>query len=143
MQQLHKLYELAATLNNTASNEGCEKGLTVVGDAELWDLLQCIRLLKASNEGQQSAAPVNDQSAEVQRLTEALAATQTALSQAMQQAEKAGQFVERVAGFSIWSYDKNDGSPYEECEEPSEGFLDSHCALMATIEDARDLLAAK
>jgi len=39
----------------------------------------------------------------------------------------------------MWSYDRNDGTPYTECEEPDEGFLDSHCCLMALIEQAREL----
>lgn len=48
-------------------------------------------------------------------------------------------FVDQVASLSIWSYDKDDGTPYQECEEPADGYLDSHCALMALIEEARKL----
>ena len=48
-------------------------------------------------------------------------------------------FVSQVANLSMWSYDRNDGTPYTECEEPGEGFLDSHCCLMALIEQARGL----
>lgn len=51
------------------------------------------------------------------------------------------ELVQSIAGMSIWDYDKNDGTPYKECEEPSEGYVDSHCALMSTIEDARKVLA--
>lgn len=50
---------------------------------------------------------------------------------------QAHPFVAKVAGLSIWDYDKDDGSPYEECEEPDDGLLDSHCCLMSLIEDAR------
>lgn len=48
-------------------------------------------------------------------------------------------FVDQVASLSIWSYDQDDGNPYAECEEPADGYLDSHCALMALIEEARKL----
>lgn len=166
MSYLNKLYQLATALNESASNEGCEAGLMVVGDAQLWELLQFIRRLKASNEGQEpsgqeeaericerlldseehgveAAIPgVAEDAVEViNRLTTGLKATQVALSQAMQYSEKAGQFVQQVAGLSIWSYDQDDGSPYQECERPSEGFLDSHCTLMENIEAARRIQA--
>lgn len=49
-------------------------------------------------------------------------------------------FVESVAGLSIWDYDKGDGTPYEECDEPAEGYLDSHVCLMQLIEQARSML---
>lgn len=49
------------------------------------------------------------------------------------------QFVEEVANLSIWEYDRDDGTPYEECEEPDDGFMDSHEALMTLIEKARKL----
>ncbi|MDI9689731.1 hypothetical protein [Burkholderia cenocepacia] len=48
-------------------------------------------------------------------------------------------FVHQVAGLSLWSYDRDDGTPYRECEPPSDGFLDSHCCLMDLIEEARRL----
>lgn len=48
-------------------------------------------------------------------------------------------FVSRVAGLSIWDYDQNDGTPYRECEEPTDGYLDSHTTLMDLIEEARRL----
>lgn len=67
----------------------------------------------------------------------ALHATQVALSQAMQHVEKAGKFVDQIAGLSIWDHDQNDGAPYEECEEPEEGYLDSHRCLMNLVEQAR------
>lgn len=51
------------------------------------------------------------------------------------------EFTQAVARMHIWDYDKPDGTPYKECEEPSEGYVDSHCALMDTIEDARKALA--
>lgn len=49
------------------------------------------------------------------------------------------RFVDQVAALNIWGYDTDDGSPYTECEEPSEGFLDSHCCLMGLVEEARKL----
>ena len=57
------------------------------------------------------------------------------------QAEPATSFVEQVASLSMWDWDSNEGEPRNECEPPSDGFLDSHCALMGLIEEARDLLA--
>lgn len=163
MSKLHKLYELAAAVNTSASNEGCEAGMMVVGDTELWDLLQYIRLLKASNEGQEDSTLQSDiedickrlvdseehaveaavpdvafEAAEViKRLSGALKATQSALSQTMQYAEKADKFVHQVGALCIWSYDRNDGTPYQECDEPADGFLDSHTCLMGLIEQAR------
>ncbi len=52
-------------------------------------------------------------------------------------------FVDHVARLNIWAYDKNDGSPYQECKEPSDGYLDSHCCLMGLIEQARALHAPR
>ena len=138
MSYLTKLYELAAALDESASNEGCEADLMVVGSAQLWDLLQFVRLLKAANERQES--PGQADAADLIRLTSDLKTTSVALSQAMQHSEKAGKFVERIAGLSIWGYDKDDGTPYKECEEPSDGYLDSHCCLMDAIKEARGIL---
>jgi len=56
-------------------------------------------------------------------------------------AENHKLFVQQVAGLSLWSYDNDKGEPHHECEEPSEGFLDSHCSLMGLIEQARRLAA--
>ncbi|WP_341744733.1 hypothetical protein [Azonexus hydrophilus] len=159
MSYLNKLYVLAADLDESSSNEGCEADLMVVGAAQLWELLQFVRLLKASNEGLgqieaesickrlldseehavEAAIPeVAEDAVEViNRLDAALKATQVALSQAMQHSEKAGKFVEQIAGLSIWDYGKNDGTPYKECEYPSDGHVDSHCCLMDLVEQAR------
>lgn len=49
------------------------------------------------------------------------------------------RFVNQVAILNIWDYDADDGSPYKECKEPAEGFLDSHCCLMELVEEARRL----
>jgi hypothetical protein len=62
-----------------------------------------------------------------------------AFSPASEQALALHSFVEMVAAMNIWSYDQDSGEPYKECEEPADGFLDSHCALMNLIEDARRL----
>lgn len=161
-----KLFELADALSDSASDEGCESDLIVVSAAPLWDLLQYVKLLKAASQTQDSsdsavaksicerlldseehaveaAIPevAEDAVAVITRLSAGLAATQVALSQAMQHSEKAGRLVERIAGLSIWDYDKDDGTPYEECEEPADGYLDSHCCLMGNIEEARAVLA--
>ena len=66
------------------------------------------------------------------------AAKQAAALRAPQQPSPE-DFVSRVAGLSIWDYDQNDGTPYQECEEPTAGYLDSHTALMDLIEEARRL----
>lgn len=73
----------------------------------------------------------------IERLSAALHATQTAHSQTMQYAETTTRFIEELASLRIWGYDNNDGVPYRECREPSDGFLDSHYALMSFIENAR------
>lgn len=48
-------------------------------------------------------------------------------------------FIRQIAVLLIWSYDDNDGTPYQECQSPSDGFLNSHCCLMNLIEQARHL----
>lgn len=48
--------------------------------------------------------------------------------------------VSRIAALSIWGFDNDAGKPYDECEEPDEGFNDSHTCLMELIEDARKVL---
>lgn len=55
----------------------------------------------------------------------------------------ATEFVNRMAGFNIWSWDNDSGEAYRECEEPSEGFIDSHCSLMEMIEEARKIQEGK
>lgn len=52
-------------------------------------------------------------------------------------------FVQHVASLSMWNWDDDKGAALNECEEPSEGYQDSHEALMGLIEGARDLLAKK
>lgn len=49
----------------------------------------------------------------------------------------AKEFVTWVAECEIWGYDKDDGTPYQECPEPIDGYEDSHTALMNIIEVAR------
>lgn len=46
-------------------------------------------------------------------------------------------FLRSVANLSMWNYDDDDGEPLAECEEPDDGYLDSHMALMNLIEEAR------
>ncbi len=55
--------------------------------------------------------------------------------------EKAVALAKQIADFKIWDYDRDDGTPYEECEEPDDGHMDSHTALMGMIEAARSILA--
>lgn len=165
---MKKLFDLTNELNDSASNEGCDAELMVVGAKQLWNLLQHVKQLKAASEslnateqtgvasicdrlldseehaGESAIPAVAEEAAEeITRLAKALTATQVALSQAMAHSEKTGKLVVQVAGLSIWDYDKNDGTPYEECDEPGDGHLDSHCCLMSTIEDAREILASQ
>lgn len=53
--------------------------------------------------------------------------------------DESKKFVRQVAGLDMWDYDNKAGVPYQECDRPSEGFLDSHCCLMGLIEQAREL----
>ena len=101
----------------------------------------CERLLDPMEYRDGSFVPsvANDAVKVIQHLTTALKATQTAHSQTMQYVERADKFVARTAALSIWGHDRNDGTPYEECEEPSEGYADSHECLMNLIEAARDV----
>ena len=169
MSNLNKLFDLTDALNESGSNEGCEADLMVVSSARLLDLTQYVRLLKAVEQSQnvedhanankicerllnseehsvESAIPgVAEDAVEViNRLSIAMKATQVALSQAMQHSEERARFVKQIADLSIWDFEKDDGTPYKECERPSDGFLDSHCCLMASIDEARriDLRAA-
>lgn len=54
--------------------------------------------------------------------------------------EKLKQFITDVSELKMWGYDKDDGTPYEESEEPGEGYEDSHTCLMNFIEEARNIL---
>lgn len=49
------------------------------------------------------------------------------------------RFVNQVATLNIWEYNADDGSSYQECRAPTEGFLDSHCCLMGLVQEARRL----
>lgn len=47
MKQLNKLFDLVLDLSNSASNEGCDDDLTVVGSAALFSVLQEVTRLKS------------------------------------------------------------------------------------------------
>lgn len=64
----------------------------------------------------------------------------TAAANSSTEGSSAASFLSSVARLSMWSYARSNGTPYNECEEPSEGFLDSHCTLMELIEEARRLV---
>jgi hypothetical protein len=65
----------------------------------------------------------------------------TAAANSSTEGSSAASFLkQQVARLSMWSYARSNGTPYNECEEPSEGFLDSHCTLMELIEEARRLV---
>lgn len=50
------------------------------------------------------------------------------------------KFAAHIARLNIWDYGNDDGSAYKECDEPSDGYLDSHTCLMDMIETARRML---
>lgn len=58
-----------------------------------------------------------------------------ALGRLLKRADAALQFAEQVSGLSIWDYEDFNN----ECGRPDEGFLDSHCALMELIVEARKM----
>lgn len=84
-QNLYGLFGLASDLELSASKEGVEEGLMVVGSHELWAVLQEVSRLK--KEAEAEPAESEDPAQAVERLAAALKATQAALAQAMQHAE--------------------------------------------------------
>lgn len=100
----------------------------------------CGRLLNSDEHAGEAAIPdVAEDAVEfIRRLSDTLGQVEAEKQNLVSERDEALQFVDQVAGLSIWDYDKNDGSTYLECEEPSEGHMDSHCCLMALIEQARD-----
>lgn len=62
---------------------------------------------------------------------------QAELSLSKQREKEVMAFAQCVANLSIWGYGTDDGDVYKECEEPSDGYLDSHTCLMSLIERAR------
>lgn len=115
MHPMNTLPDLIDALNDSASGEGCEADLIVVGASELAAVIaECRRLkrLQESREHQVQARDLADQQ----------------------------KLVRNLAALSIWSYDRDDGSAYEECEEPDDGYVDSHMCLMRFIEQARSTL---
>lgn len=51
MNDLQNLADLALELEDSASSEGCEADLMVVGSVQLWNLLQEVKRLKSMPEG--------------------------------------------------------------------------------------------
>ncbi|APZ42524.1 hypothetical protein [Acidihalobacter ferrooxydans] len=48
--------------------------------------------------------------------------------------QKMREFIQSLAELSLWDHDDDNGQPFEECDEPEYGYLDSHEALMTHIE---------
>lgn len=59
---------------------------------------------------------------------------------ALSSEKKMRRFVESIAALSLWDWDDDQGQSTVECEEPDDGYLDSHQALMNYIEATRLLL---
>lgn len=113
---LNKLFELADALENSSSNEGCDADLTVVGSAQLWNLLQHIRQLKAVAQAQDTQA---------QEMAENVV-------------EQSRAFVKRIASLKKWGEPDENGNSFE----PSDGLDDSHSCLMDLIDEARGISGA-
>lgn len=116
-----KALALAEALKASADNTGCDQSLIVVGSEELEALLSHI-YQKSIDSKEACVSP--------------------GMSATNETYEEAISFIDKIARFSIWEYDMNDGTPYQECDEPPDGFLDSHCALMGCIEKARGFIRA-
>lgn len=127
--EVKHLITLVNDLVNSSSNEGCTDDLIVCDAAMLKPLAEFTTKLKKQLEVMQDG---KSQPSQVQ---------QPALPEQHALTAKLGQFLGQLAGLRIWSYDMEDGTPYKECDEPSDGFLDSHTCLMETILEARALNA--
>ncbi|KLR59286.1 hypothetical protein OX89_02545 [Diaphorobacter sp. J5-51] len=121
LEEEHDVEHLANDVRDSESSDGCGGDYTIVKRSCLIALLDQLQVAKLSQKAN------------------ALAATQQALSQSMEYAEKLAGFVQHVAALNLWGYDKDDGNPYQECEDPDEGHSDSHNCLMELIEQARRL----
>lgn len=98
----------------------------------------CGRLLNSEEYASMDAIPsVAEEAVEViHKLATALKATQEALSQSMQHAEKADRFVHQIARLEMWGLANNE----DECSPPADGHHDSHACLMRCIEQARGIV---
>lgn len=103
------------------------------------------RLLDSEEHAVEAAIPgvAEEASVVIGRLVTALENAQTALLQAKLRAAKVETFVRMIAGLRVWDHADESGVPSEsnECDEPTEGHLDSHQCLMGLIQDARSLQA--
>ena len=119
LDEVLSIEELAVEVRNSEANDGCAADYTIVKRSWLIALLDHIQETTPSQKAK------------------ALTATQQALSQAMQHSEQLTRFIQHIAGLKMWGYDKDDGNPHDECDEPDEGHIDSHNCLMELIEQAR------
>lgn len=155
---LNKLFELADALENSSNNEGCDVDLTVVGSAQLWNLLQHVLALRflmglsklfeladalrnsSSKEGYDAdltvvgSAQLWDLLQHVRQL-KAVAQAQDTQAQEMAEnvVEQSRAFVKRIASLKKWGEPDENGKPFE----PSDGLDDSHSCLMDLIDEAR------
>lgn len=100
----------------------------------------CDRLLDSEEHATESAIPQVAEDAVVifRKLSAELGRLEAANQNLVSERDEALKFVDQVANLDIWDYDDTN-----ECERPSEGFLDSHCCLMGLIQDARGVQACK
>jgi hypothetical protein len=96
-------------------------------------------LLKAAQEGEHNV----DLPALAQKASELIGQLRHATAQQYEQVVALREFAEQVATMCIWEHDDDEGNSYNECDEPDDGYGDSHSALMATIEQSRTLLSKK
>lgn len=160
---LNKLFELADALENSSNNEGCDVDLTVVGSAQLWNLLQHVLALRflmglsklfeladalrnsSSKEGYDAdltvvgSAQLWDLLQHVRQL-KAVAQAQDTQAQEMAEnvVEQSRAFVKRIASLKKWGEPDENGNSFE----PSDGLDDSHSCLMELIDEARGISGA-
>lgn len=96
-------------------------------------------IFKAAEEGEHNV----DLPELAQQAGELIGRLRQAAAQQHEQVIVMREFVEQVSVMSIWDFDNDQGNQYNECDEPDDGYNDSHAALMGTIEQSRALLDEK
>lgn len=96
-------------------------------------------LMKAASEGEHNV----DLPELAEKAGDLIEKLRTATAQLQAQNSVMQTFVDRVSELRMWDYDDDQGNQYQECDEPDDGYGDSHDALMGLIEISRDLVEDK
>jgi hypothetical protein len=96
-------------------------------------------LLKAASEGEHNV----DLPELAEKACDLIEKLRAATAQLQAQNSVMQTFVGRVSELRMWDYDDDEGNRYQECDEPDDGYGDSHDALMGLIEMSRDLVEDK